>query len=169
MKSLPALDDFRRPFLWLLLAVLITFRFVQGFGQPLAPAPTEAPAVPAGSNTAAVEGQSAPADAARPTVDIFAVRTWEPPPPPAPPVETIPVPPPRPQAPALPFRFLGKISEPGEKPAFLLAHGERVISVSVGDTIGKNYLVEKHEGDKLYFMYKPLKVRQSISVGRDSS
>lgn len=169
MKSLPALDDFRRPLLWLLLVALIVFRFAQGLGQPLAPAPTQTPVVPAGSNTAAVEVQSAAADAARPAVDIFAVRTWEPLPPPAPPVETIPVPPPRPQAPALPFRFLGKISEPGEQLVFLLAHGERVISVSVGDAIGKNYLVEKHEGDKLYFMYKPLKVRQSISVGRDSS
>lgn len=169
MKSMPALDDFRRPFLWLLLAVFIAFRFAQGLGQPLAPVPPETAVLPAPSATALVEGRSAPADAARPVVDIFAVRTWAPPAPPAPPAETIPVPPPRPQAPALPFRFLGKISEPGEKLVFLLAHGGRVISVSVGDAIGKNYLVEKHEGDKLYFMYKPLKVRQSISVGRDSS
>jgi hypothetical protein len=102
------------------------------------------------------------------SVDIFAIRTWAPPPPPAPVVEARPAPPPRPEAPPLPFRFLGKIVAPGAATAFLLARGDRVVSVGVGETLDGTYLVEKQESGQLYFLYKPLKVRQSISIGRDS-
>lgn len=125
---------------------------------PAAPAAPEAPRAspPAG----------APAELPRTPVDIFAVRTWMPAPPPVPVADLKP--PPRPEAPPLPFRFLGKIAEPGAGVAFLLARGDRVLSVSVGEIINGTYLVEKYDAGRLYFIYKPLKARQSISVGRDS-
>lgn len=98
--------------------------------------------------------------------DIFAVRTWEPP---APIVEASsaapPPPPPPPEAPPLPFRYLGKIAEPGEDVAFILAQGEKVISVSVGDAIDDTYKVVRHEGGELYFLFRPMQVQQSLSVG----
>lgn len=99
--------------------------------------------------------------------DIFAVRTWAPPPPPEPEVtkESAPK---RPQVPQLPFRFVGKIADPDKPVAFLLGRGDRILSVSVGDVIGGAYLVEKYERAHLYFIYKPMKARQSLFVGSTS-
>jgi hypothetical protein len=102
-----------------------------------------------------------------PIVDIFAVRSWQPPLPVVP-QDIKPVLPLRPQAPPLPFRFLGKIDDAEKDLTFLLAHGDRVISTSVGAIIDRTYLVEKFDGIRLYFIYKPLKFRQSISTGRSS-
>jgi hypothetical protein len=106
-----------------------------------------------------------PASLAPQAVDIFSVRTWQPPPPP---VDLNPGPPPKPQAPPLPFKFLGKIDEPDRDLTFLLARGDQVIPVNVGQVINGIYFVEKYDAGRLYFIYKPLKTRQSISVGRPS-
>lgn len=91
--------------------------------------------------------------------NIFAVRTWEPPPPP---VDTTPLPP---QAPPLPFTFLGRIVEPGKAIAFILTQGLRVFVVSVGDQVGGDYRIEKYENGQLLFRYRPLNIRQSLDVG----
>ncbi len=145
---------------------------IPGVAPQAPPAAREAPpGSPPTPDSSPVDAQrSAPANTPTPPppVDIFAVRSWAPPPPVAPPIDVKPAPPPRPQAPPLPFRFLGKLDEPGRKLAFLLAKGNRVVSVSVGEVIDGTYLVEKHEGTQLYFIYKPLKIRQSISVGHES-
>lgn len=102
-----------------------------------------------------------------PVQDIFAVRTWAPPAPvePAAVKEALPK---RPQVPQLPFRFIGKIADPDQSMAFLLGQGNRILSVSVGDVIGGKYLVEKYERAHLYFIYKPMKARQSLFVGSES-
>lgn len=91
--------------------------------------------------------------------DVFAVRTWEPPPPP---VDTTPQPPP------LPFKFLGRIAAPGKGIAFMLAQGERVLVVSVGDSIGSDYQVEKYEKGQLLFRYRPMNISQTLAVGDHS-
>jgi hypothetical protein len=101
-----------------------------------------------------------------PVQDIFAVRTWAP-------AQVEPetvkeVQPKRPQVPQLPFRFIGKIADPDKSMAFLLGKGDRIMSVSVGDVIGGIYLVEKYERAHLYFIYKPMKARQSLFVGSAS-
>jgi hypothetical protein len=93
-------------------------------------------------------------------VDIFAPRTWQPPPPP--PVEAAAQPP---QAPPLPFRLIGRFVEPGKAPLFLLAEGERVIAVRVGDRIGDSYRVEKIEKGQLEFRYRPMNMLQALAVG----
>lgn len=96
-------------------------------------------------------------------VDIFAVRTWEPPTP----IKEVAsvVPPPAPQAPPLPFRYSGKIEETGKAPVFFLAQGEKILAVSPGDQIKGDYLVGKIEGGQLRFLYRPMKIEQSIRIG----
>lgn len=125
------------------------------------PAPRTAPAA-----------SSAPAQPAAPTeppapVDLFAVRNWEPPPPPPPPPAPAapPAPPPKPEPPPLPFKYLGRIIEPDKSEAFLLAQGDRVLAVSVGNVIDGTYKVEKYENGQLYFLYQPMKARQVLAVG----
>lgn len=124
-------------------------------------------AAPAAAPTPADVGAGAPgqagATAATATAqipDIFAARTWEPPPPP-PDLS----PPPPPQTPPLPFRFIGRITEPGKKPAFLLARGEEVLTVKVGDVIDRVWRLEKFTGGKLKFRYRPLNLLSTLPIG----
>lgn len=101
--------------------------------------------------------------AAQPIADIFAARTWEPPPPIA--AEA----PAAPQAPPLPFRFIGRIAVPGKGTAFMLANGDEVVVAQVGQAIGKDYRIEKFEKGQLLFRYRPLNVRQSLAIGGAAS
>lgn len=160
--SFPLARPARRALLFALVAAVAVFWLAFGRAGKAADVPPPAAASTEGS----------PGQAPQAASDPFAVRSWAPPPPPPPPAAPLvaakPPPPPKPQAPPLPFRFLGKIVEPGKGTAFLLARGDRVVSVGVGDAIDENYLVEKYEGGRLYFVYRPLKARQSISVGRDT-
>ena len=68
--------------------------------------------LPAGEATAPSAGEAQTPDTPNP----FAARTWEPPRPVAPVITT----PPPPQAPPLPFRFLGRVSDPERGDAFML-------------------------------------------------
>ena len=105
----------------------------------------------------AVETPSAPDE---PAADIFAVRTWEPPPPP---VDTTP------QAPPLPFKFIGRFVEPGKGTTFTLTDGERILVVRVGDSIGKDYRIEKYARGQLLFRYRPMNIRQTLDIGGPTS
>lgn len=118
--------------------------------------PAPAAVVPAGSG---ISGSAAVAVVASAPADIFAVRTWEPPPPPP---DLSPPPPPSP--PPLPFRFIGRVDEPGKKMAFMLAEGQRIFVVSVGDSIGTAYRVESFENGQLFLRYRPMNVRQALDV-----
>ncbi len=99
-------------------------------------------------------------------VNLFQATTWfiappaPPPPPPAPP----PPPPPAPTAPALPFVFLGQIIEDG-KAQVILARGDRVVTVFVGDAIDKAYRLESLHSGVLTFVYLPLDTRQTLATG----
>jgi hypothetical protein len=116
-------------------------------------------AAPAASAGSGISETAAVAVAASGPVDIFAVRTWEPPPPPP---DLSPPPPPSP--PPLPFRFIGRVDEPGKKMAFMLAEGQRIFVVSVGDSIGSAYRVESFENGQLFLRYRPMNVRQALDV-----
>lgn len=126
-----------------------------------APAAPKAPPAPDGSaaGPAPAAAEAAPVAA---VTDIFGVRTWEPPPPPP------DANPPPPQAPPLPFKFLGRIVEPGRAVAFLLADGARVHVVGVGDRIGGDYRIEKYENGQLLIRYRPMNLRQALAVGGPS-
>lgn len=128
--------------------------------RPRPPATAAAPADGEGAGgTGGGNGDAAP----KAVVDIFAVRTWEPPPPPP---DLSPPPPPPP--PPLPFKYLGRVVEPGKKVAFMLADDKRVFVVGVGDAIGSDYRIESFENEQLVLRYRPMNVRQSIDVGSNS-
>lgn len=99
-------------------------------------------------------------------VDIFAVRNWAPPAPVEAPVAAAPPPPP--QAPPLPFRYAGKLEEPGKAPIIFLTQGEQMLAVSPGDLINGKYRVGKLQGGQLHFLYQPMKIQQSLTVGGDT-
>lgn len=124
-------------------------------------------AVAAGSADAPGTTQAGTAAAApaadQAIVDIFAVRTWEPPPPPPAPVTAAA--PPQPQAPPLPFRFMGRIAEPGKDIVFLLTEGDRVLQAKVGDTIAGAYRLEEFDRGQLVFRYQPMNIVQTLAVG----
>lgn len=127
---------------------------------PPAPPASRAPAATVSADAASgISGSAAIAVVASGPIDIFAVRTWEPPPPPP---DLSPPPPPLP--PPLPFRFIGRVDEPGKKMAFMLAEGERIFVVSVGDSIGSAYRVESFENGQLFLRYRPMNVRQALDV-----
>lgn len=98
----------------------------------------------------------------RDKVDLFAPRTWEPPPPP---IASTPAPPPPPQAPPLPFKFFGRVVDADRPASFVLARGNEIITVRVGDRIEPAYLVEKFDGTLLHLVYLPLNIHQTIFVG----
>lgn len=120
----------------------------------------------AGSGHAIDDAKEEPAVVRQDVVDIFAVRTWEPPPPPpGSQPSAVALAPPEPQVPALPFRLLGRIEDPGKSDTFLFAYADSVRSASVGQDVDKNYRLEKFENGQLYFLYRPLNRHQTLSVG----
>jgi hypothetical protein len=64
----------------------------------------------------------------------------------------------------LPFSFLGQIIE-DEQIQVILARGERVVTVLVGDSIDKNYRLESLKDGTLTFLYLPLDIRQTLATG----
>ena len=150
------------PWFALVLLLVPAGWFATRGGDPEFSAPAVVPVVSvAPVTTAPVE--SAPAPEAAPVPDIFMVRTWEPPPPPPSP-EVAPPPPP----PPLPFRFIGRINEPGQPLKFLLVEvgtGRAVHAAKVGDVIATNYRLESFTGGRLVFRFSPMNVRQMLEIG----
>lgn len=69
-----------------------------------------------------------------------------------------------PTAPALPFVFMGQMSDGGQQ-TYFLRHGDQGIVVQVGDTVLNQYRVEAVEGNKLVLRYLPLNELQSLDLG----
>jgi hypothetical protein len=94
--------------------------------------------------------------------DLFKSISWyvAPPPPPAAP----PLPPPKPTAPPLPFAFIGQYVE-GNRPLIILARGDRVMTVSIGEVIDNTYKIQSMTNGQLMFVYLPLSTIQSLSTG----
>lgn len=89
--------------------------------------------------------------------ELFPVRSFQPPPPPPPP----PAPP---TAPPLPFRH-GGMYEDGGPPAALLAEGERLHIVRVGDVLDGRYRVSAVGRARVDLVYLPLNQTQSLASG----
>jgi len=70
--------------------------------------------------------------------------------------------PPPPQAPALPFRFTGRLVVEG-KATYLMLQGEEPIGVTVGASIGEFQLVEA-DPQQLVFLYGPTGQRVPMSI-----
>ena len=68
----------------------------------------------------------------------------------------------RPEAPALPFRYFGRLTENGKTETFVL-RGDELVSVAPGQTIGE-YRVDQVDSRSIRFTYLPLKTRQALDL-----
>lgn len=93
------------------------------------------------------------------TANLFAVHNWQPPPPPQPKA----APAPAPTAPALPFRYLGKVLEQGQVIAFLAVR-TRTHLLRQGDVVA-NYRVLDVTPTEMTFIYIPLNQQQVLTFG----
>ena len=98
---------------------------------------------------------SAPQSAAA-AGELFATRSWQPPPPPAPP-------PPQPTAPPLPFKYAGKLIEDHAIRVFL-TQGDTTTLVKQGDRLG-NYDVERVTTASVVLVFRPLQEKQTLNFG----
>jgi hypothetical protein len=87
--------------------------------------------------------------------NLFAARSWQPPPQRAK-VEA-------PRAPALPFRYLGKVMDGKEVVAFL-GQGERTYLLHAGEVLA-NYWVEEITQSEMTLVYLPLNEKQRLIFG----
>lgn len=98
--------------------------------------------------------------------DVFNTTSWyEAPPQPkniAPPPP--PPPPPAPTAPALPFTYLGRFGDSASR-VVILAKGDRVHTVTVGDVIENTYRVESFKAGMVVLTYLPLNIEQTLQTG----
>lgn len=96
-------------------------------------------------------------------VNAFATKSWYVQPPPPPPPK--PVPPPKPTAPPLPFAFVGRYENPGAPAIILLLLGDRLYTVTEGDSIDGIYRVDRVEKGRVELTYLPLKQKQVLQTG----
>ena len=94
-----------------------------------------------------------------PAADPFAPKNFSPRPQAEPQRAAAPA---KPEAPALPFRYVGKIIEDGKLSVFL-AKGEEAVTAVAGQTIGE-YRVDKVTESEVQFTYLPLKTKQSLPL-----
>lgn len=98
----------------------------------------------------------------QPTNDLFARRSWTPPPKPVAAIK--PPPPPPPMAPPLPFSFLGKKAEAGAWEVYL-ARGDLSYIVREGTTFAEVYRVEHIKPPEMTLIYIPLEQTQVMNIG----
>lgn len=95
------------------------------------------------------------------TLRLFASHSWQPPPPPPPPA----VAPPTPQAPALPFRYMGRLEEDGRIAVFLQETGQpHPKVVRLGERWG-HYRVDEITPEGMRLTYLPLNETQRLLFG----
>lgn len=101
--------------------------------------------------------------------DLFQSQSWyvPPPPPPKPKPQPPPPPPPPPvpQAPPMPYSAMGGYHEPGGKLVVYLTRGDKLYTVSVGDTLDGIYKIESIKSGQLAMLYLPLNIRQNLHIG----
>jgi len=96
-------------------------------------------------------------------VNAFASKSWYVPPPPPPPPKIEP--PPKPTAPPLPFVYIGRYDNPGAPTVIMLVRGDRLYTVSEGDSIDGTYHVDRVEKGQVELTYLPLKQKQFLQTG----
>ena len=92
--------------------------------------------------------------------DMFAGKSWyvAPPPPKLAP----------PSAPPLPFVYLGKLAEEGEKVVILLTKQNRSYAVREGDVLDNMYRVDEVRAPVMILTYLPLNIKQTIQIGESN-
>jgi hypothetical protein len=101
------------------------------------------------------------AQASVPQNDPFAPRSFAPPARPAQAVNAAP------SAPALPFRYVGKLIADGRTEVFVM-RGAELISIAAGQNIDAQYRVDAITESSIAFTYLPLRTRQSIDLAEAS-
>lgn len=118
------------------------------------------PAAPASGKTAVIKDLS-------PAGDLFAARSWKAAPVLASvneqPVNLTPVVQ-VPTAPPMPFQFIGKLNDRSDLQVFL-QNGEKIYVVRKGDVIDETWRIEGISDVELSFVYLPLHLAQTLSVG----
>ena len=69
----------------------------------------------------------------------------------------------KPEAPALPFRYMGKVIEDG-KTEILLLRGADHFSVAAGQKIDGEYRLDQASASALTFTYLPMKQKQTLEL-----
>jgi hypothetical protein len=69
----------------------------------------------------------------------------------------------KPEAPALPFRYMGKVIENG-KTEILLLRGDEHFAVAAGGKVGGEYRLDKVTASTLTFTYLPMKTKQNLEI-----
>jgi hypothetical protein len=67
-------------------------------------------------------------------------------------------------APGVPFRYMGRIQEEGERPVVFFTQGSQAYAVSAGEEIDDSYRLESVSPTQLVLIYRPLKTKQTIDV-----
>jgi hypothetical protein len=134
--------------------------------QPLPEETAAAAASPEAGGVGNDDAAPAPAAAADNEVAIanaFATKSWYVPPPPPPPAK--PEPPPKPTAPPLPFAYLGRYDDPGKPTVIWLLRGDRLYTVSEGDSIDAIYHIDLVAKGRIELTYLPLQQKQVLQTG----
>lgn len=92
--------------------------------------------------------------------DMFAGKSWYVAPPPAKPAP--------PSAPPIPFVYMGKLAEQGEKAVILLAKQNRSYAVREGDVLDNIYRVDEVRAPVMILTYLPLNIKQTIQIGESN-
>jgi hypothetical protein len=100
------------------------------------------------------------AESGAPQKDPFARLSFAPAPVPQ---QEAAAPPPAPSAPALPFRYFGKLTEKGKTEVYVM-RGDELISIAAGSQLDNEYRVDGITDTAIEFTYLPLKTRQSMEL-----
>jgi hypothetical protein len=92
--------------------------------------------------------------------DMFAVKSWY--------VAPRPSKVAKPTAPPLPFVYLGKLAEKGEKTVVVLAKENHSYTVREGDILDSNYRVDEVREPLMVLTYLPLNIKQTIQIGESN-
>jgi hypothetical protein len=84
-------------------------------------------------------------------------------PPPPPPIVALPPPPPAPKPPAVPFVYMGKLTET-DRTVYFLVKGDKLFTVRPGDEFDGSYVFEGEVGNQISLTYKPLHVAQTLTM-----
>jgi hypothetical protein len=98
---------------------------------------------------------------ANPEANLFPAQSFAPPkPPPAP---RVIAPPAEPPVPALPYTYLGQLTDRGEI-TLLLARAGRTLVARVGDTLDGQYRLERITPQRAEFTFLPRDSRQTLTL-----
>jgi len=92
--------------------------------------------------------------------DMFAGKSWYVAPPPAKPAP--------PSAPPMPYVYIGKLAEQGEKVIILLTRQNRSYTAREGDVLDNTYHVDEIRAPVMTLTYLPLNIKQTIQIGESN-